>query len=153
MNPRKKTLYLDVCALCRPFDDQSQMKIKFETDSIYLILEKIKARKFNMLISKIHAIEIRDIQVKEEREELLQFLENYGIEEKNINQEQVRDRILQLEKMSFGLGDSAHLAFAENLADYFISVDSNLLKKYNKKIKGKMLALKPEDFIIREGIL
>ena len=114
MSPRKKVLYLDVCALCRPFDDQSQMKIKLETDSIFLILEKIKAGKFKMLFSKIHNLEIKDIQEKEEREELLQFLEKYG---------------------------------------NFISVDSNLLKKYNKKVKGKMLALKPEDFIVREGIL
>ncbi len=153
MVPRKKILYLDVCALCRPFDDQSQMKIKLETDSIFLILGKIKAGKFKMLISKIHNLEIKEIQEKEEREELLQFLEKYGNEEKNINQEQIKNRILELEKMGFGIGDSAHLAFAENHTDYFISVDSNLLKKYNKKIKGKMLAIKPEDFIVREGIL
>jgi hypothetical protein len=100
MSPRKKVLYLDVCALCRPFDDQSQMKIKLETDSIFLILEKIKAGKFKMLFSKIHNLEIKDIQEKEEREELLQFLEKYGNE-----------------------------------------------------VKVKMLALKPEDFIVREGIL
>ena len=150
---QNKVLYLDVCALCRPFDDQSQMKIKLETDSIFLILEKIKAGKFRMLFSKIHNLEIKDIQEKEEREELLQFLEKYGNEEKNINQEKIKNRILEFEKMGFGIGDSAHLAFAENNTDYFISVDSNLLKKYNKKVKGKMLALKPEDFIVREGIL
>ena len=153
MSPRKKVLYLDVCALCRPFDDQSQMKIKLETDSIFLILEKIKAGRFKMLFSKIHNLEIKDIQEKEEREELLQFLEKYGKEEKNINQEKIKNRILEFEKMGFGIGDSAHLAFAENHTDYFISVDSNLLKKYNNKVKGKMLALKPEDFIVREGIL
>ncbi|MBK7057435.1 MAG: hypothetical protein IPH52_20770 [Leptospiraceae bacterium] len=104
------------------------MKIKLETDSIFLILEKIKAGKFKMLFSKIHNLEIKDIQEKEEREELLQFLEKYGNEEKNINQEKIKNRILEFEKMGFGIGDSAHLAFAENNTDYFISVDSNLLK-------------------------
>ena len=99
MSPRKKVLYLDVCALCRPFDDQSQMKIKLETDSIFLILEKIKAGKFKMLFSKIHNLEIKDIQEKEEREELLQFLEKYGNEEKNINQEKIKNRILEFEKI------------------------------------------------------
>jgi hypothetical protein len=65
-----KILYLDVCALCRPFDDQSQMKMKLETDSVFLIFEKIKTGKYKMLFSKVHNIEIKEIQEKEEREEM-----------------------------------------------------------------------------------
>ena len=129
------------------------MKIKLETDSIYLILEKIKVGKFKMLVSKVHYVEILEIQEKEEKEELIQFLKIYGFEEKKLNSALIKKRIFELEKMGFGLGDSAHLAFAEHFVDYLISVDSNLLKKYNKKVNGKMIALKPEEFIIKEGLL
>jgi Mg2+ and Co2+ transporter CorA len=139
MQERLKVIYLDVCALCRPFDDQSQMKIKLETDCIFIILEKIKSGQYKMLFSKIHNFEIGEIEEKEEREELLQFLKKYGNEEKNISKEWINTRILELERIGFGLGDSAHLTFAENQADYFISVDSNLLKKYQKTAKGKCL--------------
>jgi len=37
---RMKILYLDVCALCRPFDDQNQLRIRLETD--YLQSSKIE---------------------------------------------------------------------------------------------------------------
>ena len=30
-----KTLYLDVCFLCRPFDDQNQLRICLETDAMF----------------------------------------------------------------------------------------------------------------------
>ena len=33
-NPARH-VYLDVCALCRPFDDQNQMCIRLETDNEY----------------------------------------------------------------------------------------------------------------------
>ena len=37
-----KSVYLDVCALCRPFDDQSYLRIKMETEAVNLILAKVK---------------------------------------------------------------------------------------------------------------
>ena len=36
----KPLLYLDVCTLCRPFDDQNMMRIRLETDSYHLILQE-----------------------------------------------------------------------------------------------------------------
>jgi len=39
---QKKRLYLDVCTLCRPFDDQNMMRIRLETDAFYLILRNIQ---------------------------------------------------------------------------------------------------------------
>ncbi|MDF2953368.1 MAG: hypothetical protein OD816_000613 [Thermodesulfobacterium sp.] len=35
--PNPKLIYLDVCALCRPFDDQSYLRIRMETEAINLI--------------------------------------------------------------------------------------------------------------------
>jgi len=32
-NRQPKKLYIDVCTLCRPFDDQNVMKIRIETDA------------------------------------------------------------------------------------------------------------------------
>ena len=37
---RKPLLYLDVCTLGRPFDDQNMMRIRLETDSYHLILQE-----------------------------------------------------------------------------------------------------------------
>ena len=38
----KQRLYLDACMLSRPFDDQSVMRIRLETNAYYLIFEAIK---------------------------------------------------------------------------------------------------------------
>ena len=34
-------VYLDVCALSRPFDDQSFLRIRLETEAVNLILSKV----------------------------------------------------------------------------------------------------------------
>ncbi len=34
-------VYLDVCALCRPFDDQTFLRIRLETDAVNLMISKI----------------------------------------------------------------------------------------------------------------
>jgi len=35
--PNPKLIYPDVCALCRPFDDQSYLRIRMETEAVNLI--------------------------------------------------------------------------------------------------------------------
>jgi len=56
-----KKLYLDVCTLCRPFDNQNLMRVRLETDAYYLILDSIQSKKYEMIISPAHEKEIEDI--------------------------------------------------------------------------------------------
>ncbi|HUT71567.1 MAG TPA: hypothetical protein VMW89_12920 [Desulfatiglandales bacterium] len=51
-----KFIYVDVCALSRPFDDQSFMRIRLETEAVNLILSKIKEGRFKLLVSTAHTI-------------------------------------------------------------------------------------------------
>jgi hypothetical protein len=37
-------IYLDVCCLNRPFDDQTQDRIRLETEAVMLILGRIAAK-------------------------------------------------------------------------------------------------------------
>ena len=39
---KQKTIYIDVCALCRPFDEQEYMRIRLETEAVNLILSKVR---------------------------------------------------------------------------------------------------------------
>ena len=39
---KPKLVYLDVCALNRPLDDQSQMRIRLEADAVSLILSQFE---------------------------------------------------------------------------------------------------------------
>ena len=45
----KSTLiYLDVCVLSRPFDDQQQLRIRLETDAVNLILSQVRQGRYTL---------------------------------------------------------------------------------------------------------
>lgn len=73
-----KSLYIDVCCLCRPFDDQRYLRIKLETDALYLILEQINRGIYRLLYSKVHLVEINAIKNIIEKNELLILLNKIG---------------------------------------------------------------------------
>jgi len=70
----KLKLYLDVCTLCRPFDDQNRMRIRLETDSYYLIMQAIRDGDYELLYSKVHEKEIAAIHNAMEKAELIETL-------------------------------------------------------------------------------
>jgi len=48
MNP--KNIYIDVCALSRPFDEQKYMRIRLETEAINLILSKVREGIYTLIV-------------------------------------------------------------------------------------------------------
>lgn len=62
-----KRVYLDVCALCRPFDDQGQARIQAEATSVDLILSNVRRKKLELVVSPVHDAEIAAIDDTEER--------------------------------------------------------------------------------------
>lgn len=52
-----RCVYLDVCALNRPLDDQNQMRIRLEADAVLLILSHARERTLQMVVSPVHASE------------------------------------------------------------------------------------------------
>ncbi len=130
----KKPVYLDVCALCRPFDDQDYMRIRLETEAINLIFSKIKQSKYRLLVSPVHFKEIGAIEDNFERIEVQTILEKLG-ETVIVNKAQTRTRAEELVNLGFGVADAAHVAFAEKAGALFISCDNKLIKKcLNHKI-------------------
>ena len=73
-----KLVYLDVCALCRPFDDQRQARIRLETTSVELILAHVRRRTVGLIVSPAHDVEIGAIADREERTQLVFLLEQLG---------------------------------------------------------------------------
>jgi len=43
---KKTKIYLDICSYNRPFDDQSQMKIRLETEAKLYIQSAVKENKY-----------------------------------------------------------------------------------------------------------
>jgi len=146
----KQKLYLDVCTLSRPFDDQSMMRIRLETDAFYLIFQNIKNKKYDMVASPVHIKEIEAIEDLRERSELITLLNKFGVKP-SCNLQKVRERAEYLFSLKFGAADAAHLAFAEETSDIFITCDDRFLRKC-KRIKVKLLALSPVEFCLMENL-
>jgi len=108
----EKRIYLDVCVLCRPFDDQQQARIRLETNALSLILAKVREANLHCIISQGHDAEINAIRDAEERHYLNFLLEQLGTRPKS-DRLIVRQRAEELVDGGMGIADAAHVAFAE----------------------------------------
>ena len=123
----RKRLYLDICTLCRPFDDQSQMRIRLETTAYYLILQALQAARYTMVVlERLGTAADCDVAAARARAENLHFRQ-------------------------FGIADAAHVAFAEAAADFFISCDDRFVKKC-KREKVRVPTVNPVEFTIAEDL-
>lgn len=145
-----QSIYLDVCTLSRPFDEQHYLRIRLETEAFNLILSKVKKGDYRLLISTAHTKEIEAIPDVFERIELQTLLERLG-ELIKVNLTKTRERAEELVDLGFGIADAVHVSFAEQSRAYFISCDDILIKKcLNHNIK--VWCGNPVSFCEREGL-
>lgn len=64
-------VYLDVCCLNRPFDDQSQPRVRLETQAVLLVLENFSSRKWEWVGSEMVLYEINRNPNVEVRQQVL----------------------------------------------------------------------------------
>ena len=120
-------VYLDACCLNRPFDDQSQPRVRLETEAISLILEKLHQSEWEWIGSEILLHEVGQNPDLENRQRALSFasLAHQVVE---ISEKTLR-RAEELEKAGFDSYDAVHLASAEiGKVDVFLTTDDQILK-------------------------
>ena len=123
-----KSVYLDVCVLSRPFDNQDYLRIRLETEAVNLILSKVRRGSLKLLISPAHRREIEAIPDLFERIQLQAMLEGIGDPIRG-DMAKIRARAEDLVEAGFGTADAAHVAFAEYGGAEFISCDAKLVRK------------------------
>lgn len=146
-----KRLYLDVCALCRPYDDQTVLRIRLETDAVYLILEAVRLGRYELVASPVHGQEIGDIKEPRERGELTVLLQEFAARPK-CDMSAARARAESFHAAGLGVADAAHLAFAELSADCLVSCDDQFVKRARRR-RTSVAVLTPIEFCIREKLL
>jgi len=145
-----KKLYLDICTYCRPFDDQNFLRIRLETDAFYLIARYIKEEQYQAVVSPMHFKEVSAIPLLKKRIEI-QALLNQVDTETTYDAKKARQRANELHAFKFGVADAAHVAYAEQMADVFITCDDKLLKKC-KKNSLSIVAMNPIEFSVSEDL-
>lgn len=124
-------IYMDVCCLNRPFDDQTQDKIRIESDAILAILSRCVSDKWQLLSSEVLDLEIEqtpDVWRKSKVNELYRLAKE-KIELNNM----IVNRALEIQNFGFKSFDSLHVASAEyTKADIFLTTDKGLLRIANR---------------------
>jgi predicted nucleic acid-binding protein len=124
-------VYLDVCCLNRPFDDQSQDRIHLESEAVVVILKRIRLGDWEWISSEVVDYEIAQTPDVERRRRV-EALIRYADQKVRI-EPSVFKRASNLEAMGFGAYDALHLACAEQAeVDVLLTTDDNLLRLANE---------------------
>jgi predicted nucleic acid-binding protein len=131
----KPSVYLDASALCRPFDDQNQMRIRLETDAVMLILAHVRSKALTLVASPAHTVELSAIEALSEREQAQALLDQLGTRGA-FDLARARRRTEELIRQGLGIADAAHLALAESLGSDFVTCDDRLLRQCRRVKPG-----------------
>jgi predicted nucleic acid-binding protein len=117
-------IYLDVCCLCRPFDDHDQFRIRQEAEAIKEILKRcsdswtlIGSEMIDEEVSRIVEISRRDLVMQS-----LKLAREYiSIDET------IKTRTYELRYYGIHAVDAIHIACAEKADAIFITADDQVL--------------------------
>jgi predicted nucleic acid-binding protein len=121
------TVYLDACCLNRPFDDQSQPRIRLEAEAVLIILERIQKAEWAWTSSTVLDLEIDQTPDAERRARmnLLTQAAQRHVQVEAIQETRARDLVA----LGLAAMDALHLACAESSgADVFLTTDDRLLR-------------------------
>lgn len=140
------SVYLDICAIQRPLDDHSQMRIATETEAILGILDLCEQGKLILLRSAAHKIENDQNphpDRKDHTETVLSLASHYLP-----TTEPVTERANAYVKAGLKELDALHLAIAvEGGASFFCTVDDQLLRRGRKIDTNETNVLSPLEMI------
>ena len=137
-----KKIYLDNCSYNRPFDDQSQIKIRLETEAKLFIQANIHDGKYFLCWSFMHDYENGKNPYEEKRNLIAPWKEIADVF--CPPSESILLRGKEIMKLGVKNEDALHIACAiEKHCEYFITTDNRLT---NKKIK-EIRVINPVDFI------
>jgi len=141
-------IYLDNCCYNRPFDDQTQIKIHLEGESILAIINKCKHNNDEIIGSPALEFEIEKITNIDKREKV-NYLYDKTITTKIDYNADVFKRVQELSKQTnIRTLDKYHLAFAEySDADILLTTD-NKFEKASLKLDLKVKVINPLKYLL-----
>ncbi len=134
----KSRIYLDVCCLNRPFDDQGQDRVRLESEAVLAILGQVQRKECVLINSEVLETEIEENPDSERLGKVQDMLRDASCHVKIGNRESVRAK--ELGSKGFGSYDAFHVACAESgVADVLLTTDDgfvNAARRYgNLKVR------------------
>ncbi len=120
-------VYLAVCSLKRPFDDQRQPRVRTEASAVADIVARAEAGQLELVRSPAHLVE-NDANPREDRR-LATALWIDGAAVDVALDDEAESRAAHLVQQGFAPLDALHLAFAERAgARWLVTCDDRLIK-------------------------
>jgi len=145
---KKKSIYMDCCCLNRPGDDQTQDKIRIESDTIMAILYKCFYGPWKLVGSDIVEYEIMKNPDILKRNKAFHL---YSVKKENIVlNDYIKKRALEIQEYKLTLMDSLHFASAEyGNVDVLLTVDKELIK-FSEGINSALKVENPINWFMKE---
>lgn len=124
-------IYLDMCCFNRPYDDQTQVRIRLETEAKVLLQQKVKDAECDLVWSATLDFECSNNPYEEHRHAIHQWrtlavsvvMADHSVVSMAVN----------LAKQGIGHYDALHVASSmAGKADLFVTTDDRLIKKMRK---------------------
>lgn len=124
-------VYLGVCCLNRPFDDQTRDRIRLEAEAVLAAIKHLRAGEGHWIGSDAPDMEINQTPDPERRERVLLIA---GDAHTHVAlSEAVTARAHELQQLGFRAFDALHLASAEGgNADVLLTTDDDLLRRASR---------------------
>jgi predicted nucleic acid-binding protein len=124
-------LYLDVCCLNRPFDDQTQDRIHLETEAVLTILKHVEVGDWTWVSSSVVLYEVNNIPNSDKKHRILKLCDKASEIVKL--DKQIYSFSKEFMKLGFKSYDALHLSCAKKAGvNIFLSTDDKLVKKAYK---------------------
>ena len=121
-------LYLDNCCFNRPFDDQSQLRVRLETEAKLAIQDDIRLGRHQLVWSYVLDYENSRNPYNERREQIAHWRTYAALD--IIEEPGVLRRAASLVECGLSRLDGLHVACAiTGQCDYFLSTDDGILPK------------------------
>ena len=119
-------IYMDVCCLNRPFDDQSQDRIRIESEAVLAILNRCL---YDWALIGSEAIDYEISKIPDdERKTGVKVLAAISRDRVTVDESILR-RASELEYIGLKALDALHLACADKSAEVMLTTDDEIVKK------------------------
>lgn len=125
--PAPMRIYLDNCCLNRPFDDQSNLRVRMESEAVKVILQLCEQGQWDLVSSTVAKFEIANTpdEIRRKNLELISSIASAIIRIDSA----ISLRAKEFEAKGMQAFDALHVACAESGSDVFLTVDDKLRKR------------------------
>jgi predicted nucleic acid-binding protein len=136
-----RKVYLDVCCLNRPFDDQQQDRVHLEAEAVLLILKRCEAGEWQWISSAVVSYEVDNIPNQERRNRIKEILR--GAREVQPLSDTAVERGEELKGLGLKTYDALHVACAEQASvEVLLTTDDRLVRAAARNARNLKVPVK-----------